>query len=364
MGERLFVNIEKQVGKFRLALNLRIGSEVLVLFGPSGAGKTQSLNVIAGLVTPDRGEIRLDGEILFGRDPTGKFINVATRLRRTAMVFQHFALFPHLTARENILFGVRRRASLPNQADQILSRMRLNGLADRYPHELSGGEQQRVAIARALAADSRVLLLDEPFSALDRPTRELLHQELRLLQEEKELVIIYVTHSLEDALVAGNRIGIINQGRVEQVSSVEELFRRPKSRAVLEILGLPNIIETIIVGDHHLEWYGRQLYIPELRQKVSDSEGKGVSIVCYISAEEVEVSLPGATKEEWAAANVPNLFRGSVEGVHTTGFSHRIKIRLSNGKLIEALVRNNGKYNRGDQVEVKIPGNRLVFVQN
>ncbi|HHH40487.1 MAG TPA: ATP-binding cassette domain-containing protein, partial [Chloroflexi bacterium] len=168
---RLVADIEKQLEHFRLALRLEVGTEVLVLFGPSGAGKTTVLNAIAGLVTPDAGEITLDGRPFFRRHRPGPAVNLPARKRRIGYVFQQYALFPHLTALENVAYPLRRRRDGPQQAMALLKKMGIAHLAHRYPHEMSGGQQQRVAIARALAADPQVLLLDEPFSALDAALR-------------------------------------------------------------------------------------------------------------------------------------------------------------------------------------------------
>lgn len=357
MGERLRVDIEKRIGGFQLAIELQVGTEILVLFGPSGAGKTQTLNAVAGLVTPDRGEIRLDGRVLFKKEATGPHTNIPTRERRTAMVFQQYALFPHLTARQNIAFGLRGRRRDHALADNLLDRMRLGPLADRYPHELSGGQQQRVAIARAVAADSNVLLLDEPFSSLDRPTREQLHLELQSLQEETGLVILYVTHSMEDALVAGRRIAIIDHGRVEQIAPVEEIFTRPRSRSVLEILGVPNLFEGE-VRNGYLDWNGVQLTLPgkDLRM-VSDHPGREM-VVGYIPAEDVRISA-GVQR----ATSAANQSAGRVASVQAIGLSRRIRVELTNGQQIEAIVRDGDAFAKGDLVEVTIPGDRLILVK-
>jgi len=194
--KRLVVDIEKQFGAFHLQIQLAVGAGVCVLFGASGAGKTQTLNAIAGLMTPDSGEITLDGIPFFRHRDSGAKINLPARERHVGYVFQQYALFPHLTALENVAYALWRRPDARKRAIELLERMHLGRLADRYPAELSGGQQQRVAIARALAADSKVLLLDEPFSALDRANRERLHQDVLSLQAESQLVVLYVTHNL------------------------------------------------------------------------------------------------------------------------------------------------------------------------
>jgi molybdate transport system ATP-binding protein len=236
----LKVNIEKRLATFNLCVQLDVGAEILVLFGASGAGKTQTLNAIAGLVTPDAGEITLDGEVFF-RQADGvrdnQAINVPARQRRVGYIFQQYALFPHLTALENVAFALwRQSSSACSRAQELLERMRLAELATRYPHELSGGQQQRVAIARALAMNPRVLLMDEPFSALDSVMRKQLHQDLVELQQEEQLIVIYVTHNLIDAFAVGHRLAILSEGRIEQIGAPQDVYQYPASPVVMELL--------------------------------------------------------------------------------------------------------------------------------
>lgn len=240
---RLKINIEKRLAAFTLTVRMEVGAEILVLFGASGAGKTQTLNAVAGLMTPDRGEITLDGEEFFrSHDERGRaLVNLPTRQRRVGYVFQSYALFPHLTAVENVAFALWRRPDARRRAQVLLERMRLGQWANRYPHELSGGQQQRVAIARALMMEPRVLLMDEPFSALDSPTRKRLHQELTQLQSESGLVVIYVTHNLEDAFAIGHRLAIMREGSIEQVGEPRAVFSRPANVAVKELLDVPDM---------------------------------------------------------------------------------------------------------------------------
>jgi len=243
---RLKVNIEKRLAAFDLRVQMEVCAEILVLFGPSGAGKTQTLNAIAGLVTPDSGEIRLDGVLFFRRSDEAhdgvQAFSLPARQRRVGYVFQQYALFPHLTALENVAFALwRQPSSARERAQELLERMRLAELASRYPHELSGGQQQRVAIARALAMNPRVLLMDEPFSALDSVIRKQLHQELVALQREAQLIVIYVTHNLVDAFAVGHRLAIISEGRIEQIGAPQDVYRNPQSPVVAEVLGIPTI---------------------------------------------------------------------------------------------------------------------------
>jgi len=233
---RLEVDIRKRLAAFDLTVRLEVGTEILVLFGPSGAGKTQTLDAIAGLTTPDSGEITFDGTTFFRRPGNKPAVNLAARQRRVGYVFQNYTLFPHLTALDNVAYSLWRQPQARERALALLERMRLAQSAGCYPHELSGGQQQRVAIARALAMEGRVLLMDEPFSALDNPTRKVLHQDLLALQRETKLVVIYVTHNLNDAIAVGDRLAILREGRIEQIGALKEVLSLPINQEVAEVL--------------------------------------------------------------------------------------------------------------------------------
>lgn len=232
---RLKVNIEKCLDTFNLSVQIDVGAEILVLFGPSGAGKTQTLNAIAGLMTPDAGEITLDGTVFF-RSNNGAPINLPARKRHVGYVFQQYALFPHLTALENVAYALWRQPHARERAEALLERMHLADLAHRYPHELSGGQQQRVAIARALAMEPRVLLLDEPFSALDSEIRKRLHEDLLRLQAEAGLIVIYVTHNLEDAFTVGHRMAVVRNGTIERTGAPRDIYPQTNTPLIMEAL--------------------------------------------------------------------------------------------------------------------------------
>lgn len=237
MKPRLSVNIQKRLANFNLDVQLEVSAEILVLFGPSGAGKTQTLNAIAGLVTPDAGEITLDGSVFFRASSQigdGETLNLPARRRRVGYVFQQYALFPHLTALENVSYALWRQPHARARAQALLERMQLAELASRYPHELSGGQQQRVAIGRALAMEPRVLLMDEPFSALDREIRRQLHQDLLKLQAEAELIVIYVTHNIEDAFTVGHRLAVVRDGRIDQIGAPADVYPNPTEALLTE----------------------------------------------------------------------------------------------------------------------------------
>jgi sulfate/thiosulfate transport system ATP-binding protein len=233
-------NISKCFGSFQAIdrVSLEIASGALVaLLGPSGSGKSTLLRLIAGLESPDRGRIWLDGS-----DATDR----SARDRGIGFVFQHYALFKHLTVSQNIAFGLEIRQVAPARArkkvTELLDLIQLSGLGNRYPTQLSGGQRQRVALARALAVDPRVLLLDEPFSALDARIRKDLRAWLRTLHEEIRVTTVIVTHDRQEAMEVADRIVIMNEGRIEQVGTPAEIYDRPANAFVMSFIGKVNVL--------------------------------------------------------------------------------------------------------------------------
>lgn len=238
-------NIEKHFGAFHALNNISLDfpdGQLVALLGPSGCGKTTLLRIIAGLESADGGQVILEGE-----DST----NVHVRERQVGFVFQHYALFRHMTVFENIAFGlrVRPRATRPNESEikkrvtRLLDLVQLGFLADRYPAQLSGGQRQRIALARALAVEPRVLLLDEPFGALDAKVRKELRRWLRTLHDELHITSIFVTHDQEEALEVADQIIVMNKGNVEQIGSPREVYEKPATPFVFDFLGQANRFE-------------------------------------------------------------------------------------------------------------------------
>ena len=222
-------------------LDVRPG-EFVSLLGPSGCGKTTTLRMIAGLETVDGGEILIDGRAVTHLPP---------QRRNLGMVFQHYALFPNLSAFENIAFALRvrrrPRAEIATRVTELLDTVHLREAASKYPHELSGGMQQRVALARALASAPPLLLLDEPLSALDAAIRDSLRTELRRLQRQLNVTVIYVTHDQAEAMALSDSIVVMEDGRVSQVGSPRDLYNRPATRFTAAFVGASNRRETAIV---------------------------------------------------------------------------------------------------------------------
>jgi molybdate transport system ATP-binding protein len=230
-------------------------TSLLALVGPSGSGKTTVLRAIAGLMSPKNGVIRVGDESWLD---TGVGVSLTPQQRRTGLVFQDYALFPHLTARDTVALAsdAPTRDAKRAAADVWLKRVNLEGLEERRPSQLSGGQQQRVALARALARDPRVLLLDEPFSAVDQQTRERLKQELATLRGSLRCPIILVTHDLDEALALADRIGVLSRGRTLQVDTPEIIMTRPASPIVARLMGQTNIFDGDITAPGRLAWRG------------------------------------------------------------------------------------------------------------
>jgi sulfate/thiosulfate transport system ATP-binding protein len=228
-------SVSKNFGSFAALNDVSLevpDGDLLALLGPSGSGKTTLLRIIAGLEVADSGTVLLQGQ-----DITQQ----SARERNVGFVFQHYALFRHMTVAENIGYGLRVRGTLKSRidarVDELLNLVRLDGLQKRYPGQLSGGQRQRVALARALAAEPRVLLLDEPFGALDAKVRQELRQWLRKLHEEIHVTSIFVTHDQQEAMELADRVVIMNRGRIEQIGSTDELYEHPGSPFVFDFLG-------------------------------------------------------------------------------------------------------------------------------
>ncbi|MEO0968267.1 MAG: TOBE-like domain-containing protein [Cyanobacteria bacterium J06639_18] len=233
-------NVSKQFGSFKAVdhVSLEIGSGSLVaLLGPSGSGKSTLLRLIAGLELPDSGKI-----LLTGKDATYQSVQE----RNIGFLFQHYALFKHMTVRKNIAFGLEIRktpkAKIKARVEELLELVQLNGLGDRYPSQLSGGQRQRVALARALAPEPKVLLLDEPFSALDARVRKDLRAWLRKLHDEVHVTTVFVTHDQEEAMEVSDEIVVMNKGRVEQIGTPAEIYDRPATAFVMSFIGPVNVL--------------------------------------------------------------------------------------------------------------------------
>ncbi len=238
----LEVKVKKSLPGFHLDVNFSIHQEILAILGPSGSGKTMTLQCIAGLLKPDTGYIKLNDKILLD---TARKINMKPQFRRVGFVFQNYALFPHLNVRDNISYGIRHlpKQDITERVSELLEKMHLSNLGHRYPRELSAGQQQRVALARAIAPKPEVLLLDEPFSALDSQVKERLELELINLQNFYKGNILFVTHDLTEGYKLSSKIAVYESGRVVQCDNKNKVIESPVNRTVARLTGVRNIMQ-------------------------------------------------------------------------------------------------------------------------
>ncbi|HEY9696017.1 MAG TPA: sulfate/molybdate ABC transporter ATP-binding protein [Trichocoleus sp.] len=245
----LVENVSKGFGDFQAVEQVSVeiqSGELVALLGPSGSGKSTLLRLISGLETPDSGRV-----IMMGRDVT----HTDVQNRQIGFVFQHYALFKHMTIRQNIAFGLEiskwPKARTANRVTELLELVQMAGLGDRYPSQLSGGQRQRVALARALALQPQVLLLDEPFGALDAKVRKDLRSWLRRLHEEVHVTTVFVTHDQEEAMEVADKLVVMNKGRVEQVGTPVEIYDKPATPFVMSFIGPVNVLSSRTAFLHH-----------------------------------------------------------------------------------------------------------------
>ena len=324
------LEIRKTYGEFEAlkGVSLRIESgELVALLGPSGSGKTTLLRIIAGLEVPDSGSVRLNEE-----DAT----HATASQRGVGFVFQHYALFRHLTVFENIAFGLRLRPRATRPSEQqirsrvkeLLQLIQLDWLGDRYPHQLSGGQRQRVALARALAVEPRVLLLDEPFGALDAKVRKELRRWLRRLHDELHVASVFVTHDQEEALEVADRVAIMNQGRIEQVGTPLAVFDNPVNAFVYQFIGDVNLFhERIGAASKPGVSYVRP-YELDLSRHTGNANGAVIATVRYIGAAGPVVRLE-LQREDSGSALDAEISRERFR-----------ELRLSVGDKVEVTARN------------------------
>lgn len=324
------VNIQKKFinkgSKFDLDAAFDAANELVVLFGPSGAGKTATLHCLAGLIKPDAGTITIDDQAFF--DSSAR-IDLSPQARRLGYVFQDYALFPHLTVAENIAFGLSRLTRWAKRAkvDEMIKLMRLDGLAASYPAQISGGQKQRVALARALVTEPKILLLDEPLSALDSAVREKLRRDLLTIKETFSLTMILVTHDLEEAYQLADRVVVFDQGKVLQVGDRDEVFFRPANRTVARFVGAKNIftgrVGAASNGKTVIDTGRFETVVPADRKYEPDE-----TVAFCIRPEDVMVIRPG---KELGDGLKENVFRGRVVAVSHRGDSCLLQFKIEGG---------------------------------
>ncbi len=342
-------HISKRFGAFKALDDVSIdipSGELVALLGPSGCGKTTLLRIIAGLDYADQGQILLDGD-----DASTRHV----RDRRVGFVFQHYALFRHMSIAENVAFGLRvkPRRQRPTEAEirrrvqRLLELVQLDWLADRYPPQLSGGQRQRIALARALAVEPKVLLLDEPFGALDAKVRKELRRWLRQLHDEIHVTSVFVTHDQEEALEVSDRVVVIHNGKVEQIGTSESVYDRPATPFVANFLGSVNLFHgRVEQGRLHLGGHALAL---------GDNRGNDGDAVAFVRPHEFDI-VPGLR----AGGGLP----ARIVRVATVGPTAQIELSRVDGDLIEVTI-DRDRFQllglaEGDQVSLR-PRNIRVF---
>lgn len=344
-------NVSKRFGDFTALadVNLSVASgELLALLGPSGCGKTTLLRIIAGLERPDAGQVLFGGE-----DATHAHVTE----RQVGFVFQHYALFRHMTVFDNVAFGLtvkprRERPSAEAIRDKVMTLLKmvqLEWLADAYPAQLSGGQRQRIALARSLAVEPRVLLLDEPFGALDAKVRKELRRWLRKLHDEMHITSVFVTHDQEEALEVSDRVVVMDHGHIEQVGRPDDIYEHPASPFVTQFLGDVNLFHGRIDGAA----FSVADYAHPLDGEVAAASGDAVA---YARPHDLELSrvADGA------------LASGVVEHIHAVGPLVRVELIAADGRSVEAAL-SKERYRElglmlGDTVHVK-PRKLAVFAK-
>jgi putrescine transport system ATP-binding protein len=329
--------VVKNFGSFRavngVSLDIRAG-EFFALLGPSGCGKTTLLRMLAGFETPDAGRI-----LLGGRD----IAQVLPHERPVNMMFQNYALFPHLSVRDNIAFGLKRarmsRAEIAERVAEMVALVKLGGLEKRKPDQLSGGQRQRVALARSLARRPQLLLLDEPLAALDKKLRESTQFELMEVQRRLGMTFIIVTHDQEEAMTVANRIGVMDAGRLDQVATPRELYEAPNSRWIAEFVGDINLFEGEVASreQSRLTIATRDagtLTAAEPRNPLSKT-----TVFLAIRPEKIKLSRRGPAADG-AGLSAINRLEGVVTDVSYLGGSTTYKVKLDSGAVIRASMAN------------------------
>jgi spermidine/putrescine transport system ATP-binding protein len=312
-------------------------NEFFTLLGPSGCGKTTLLRSIAGFTLPDSGSISVFGQSLDGLPPYRRPVNT---------VFQSYAVFPHLTVAQNIAFGLemsgRPRAGIQRRVDEMLALVRLDGMASRMPAQLSGGQQQRVALARALATGPRVLLLDEPLSALDQKLRAGMQLELKRLQRDVGITFIFVTHDQREALTMSDRIAVMNAGKILQIGSPEAIYERPAARFVADFIGDTNLLEARRTGP------GRYRVASGIELAVAEDVATAVAVTLAIRPERTCLTAAGE-----------GALPGIVEQVVYEGTDTSYYVVLHQGDRLRVCEQNRAgarpRFAVGDGVGIKLP---------
>lgn len=360
----LEVKIKKKLPGFQLDVEFCVNGNVLTLFGPSGSGKSMTLRCISGLLAPDEGHIKLNGRVLYD---SCKGINLSARERKTGHIFQNYALFPHLNVWNNIIFGIERtdKKEAADKVKYLLDVMGLKGLENRFPHQLSGGQQQRVTLARALAMEPEVLLMDEPFSALDSNTKAELEKEIFDIQQYYQGSVLFVTHDLSEAYRLSAKIAVYDAGKLLQIGDKREIVDHPANRKVACLTGTKNFLRGYVIGINDTEALIRLKsteYIFNVLLKSAEKVKLNDEIVCAIRPEYIGIT------ENHEGNFIFGRLERIIEGISSDSCVFKIEDRNTKEKyesvsVIAEINRNSsGVLEKGKLYKLCLPYDKLSFV--
>jgi len=326
-------------------VSLRIDhGQLICLLGPSGCGKTTTLRLIAGFLEPSAGEIRVGDRLVSSAPKT-----LPPEQRNMSMIFQSYALWPHMTVAENITYGLRLRkmdrTTIDKKLKAILATTKLEPLAQRYPGELSGGQQQRVALARALVVEPQTLLLDEPLSNLDANLREEMRFEIRRLHDEYRYTTVYVTHDQSEAMTTADLIAVMNGGKIDQLGTPEEIYDRPQSEFVARFIGSSNVINGLARDENHVLFCGATLRVVGARL----SANQNVAVAIRQHDVQISTAMPPASDNTVKAVVRRQVFLGA---------SRDYMVETSDGTTLRAVTSPQSVISSGTEVWLTLPAER------
>lgn len=335
-------NLRKNFGECAAADDISLDiydREFVALLGPSGCGKTTLLRMLGGFETPDAGEITMGGGDLIPLPPNRRPLN---------MVFQSYAVFPHMNVRDNVAYGLKMdgapKDEIKSRVEDALSLVRLESFAARFSHQLSGGQRQRVALARALVKRPRVLLLDEPLSALDAKLRETMQTELVKLQHAVGITFVVVTHDQDEALSMAERIAVMENGKIVQLDTPRNLYDRPANRFVADFIGRMNILPAKRIRENI---YAAES-LGEVRAAEDDARAK------YVAVRPAYIRISGAAKSDTADAKPANIFAATVSDISYYGGETVLSAKTENGALLSVILPNQNRDSAPPQSGEKI----------
>jgi spermidine/putrescine transport system ATP-binding protein len=350
-------NVTKRFGNFTAVANIDLtikAGEFLTLLGPSGCGKTTLLRMVSGFEAPTEGTVWLDGADVTDLPPYRRDVN---------QVFQSYALFPHLTVEGNISFGLRMRklprAEIADRVRRVTELVSLGGMEGRKPNELSGGQRQRVALARAIVCQPKVLLLDEPLSALDAKLRQAMQIELKRLQKKLGITFVFVTHDQGEALTMSDRIAVVNKGRIEQIGDTAEIYHSPQTSFVANFIGQANVIEARVVEGRDGVRRLRLGSDVEVRAPDDSQLGGASELLVSIRPEKIHLQKTRpADGNAFEAEVIDEIFKGAID---------ELSLRVAGGLELTAVVANESaaqdSFHKGEKVWCTLHPSDLVVVR-